>query len=538
MSVEFRQRTPSEYAKIAWKRKWLILLPAIAIAASVAWVVHQLPDIYESQTLIVVKPATLPNGIVPTMSDDNLTRQLTSIAQVVTSRSQLEPLITKYNPYVAEARRGEPMEVLVDIMRNNIKVEVNTSRNDITNGFNISYRGRDPKTTQAITAELATKYIDEQAKSTTAASTSAKEFLKTQVDQAKEALDRIDNDRLAFMNKNLGNLPQEEASLVGQLAGLREQQKALIAEVGRLQDRRSAIASQLAIVKKQSETTRTDVAENTTDPKTTQAYGGLVQRKAQLESELQRLKVELRAKHPDVQAKQLELDSVTKEMEGMISEWKERIKEKEERLAKRPDLLANDLETQAKLNDGEIRRQQDMLANNEKQIGELMQRLNNVPGAQVELASLDRDYATKKANYDQLLAQLNRTALAAEADIQQQGAGIQVIDPANRPVVPVAPKRFTLMGLGLALGLGIGALLALLLEAPKLFTIQTTEDAVHYTGLPVLIAVPELLSPQELRTLPLRRRMLLAMGLIVTGISIPALILALRATHVFDRFVS
>jgi polysaccharide chain length determinant protein (PEP-CTERM system associated) len=538
MSVEFRQRTPSEYTRIAWKRKWLILLPAIAVAASVAWVVHQLPDIYESSTLIVVKPATLPNGIVPTMSDDNLTRQLTSIAQVVTSRSQLEPLITKYNPYVVEARRGEPMETMVDIMRNNIKVEVNTSRNDITNGFNISYRGRDPKTTQAITAELATKYIDEQAKSTTAASTSAKEFLKSQVDQAKEAMDKIDNDRLAFMNKNLGNLPQEEASLVGQLSGLREQQKALIAEVGRLQDRRSAIASQLAIVKKQSETTRTDVAENTTDPKTTQAWGGLVQRKAQLESELQRLKVELRDKHPDVQAKQLELDSVKKEMDSMISDWKERIKEKEDKLAKRPDLLASDLETQAKLNDGEIKRQQDMLAANEKQIGELMQRLNNVPGAQVELASLDRDYATKKANYDQLLTQLNRTALAAEADIQQQGAGIQVIDPANRPVVPVAPKRLTLMGLGLALGLGIGAFLAMLLEVPKLFTIQTTEDAVHYTGLPVLIAVPELLSPQEVRTRPLRRRMMLAMGLIVTAISIPALILALRATHVFERFVS
>ncbi len=48
MSVEFRQRTPSEYLRIAWKRKWLIILPAIAIATSVAWVVYRLPDIYES----------------------------------------------------------------------------------------------------------------------------------------------------------------------------------------------------------------------------------------------------------------------------------------------------------------------------------------------------------------------------------------------------------------------------------------------------------------------------------------------------------
>jgi len=96
MSVEFRQRRPGEYAKIAWKRKWLIILPAIAIATAVTWVVWQLPDLYESSTLIVVKPLTLPNSVVPTITEDSLTRQINSIAQVVTSRSSLEPLIKKY----------------------------------------------------------------------------------------------------------------------------------------------------------------------------------------------------------------------------------------------------------------------------------------------------------------------------------------------------------------------------------------------------------------------------------------------------------
>src|SRR5437763_1476704 len=129
MSVEFRQRTPGEYAKIAWKRKWLIILPAIAIAMSVAWVVWQLPDLYESSTLIVVKPSTLPNSVVPTITEDSLTRQINSIAQVVTSRSSLEPLIEKYDLYKAERQCGEPMEALIEYMRTSIQVEVNTSRN-------------------------------------------------------------------------------------------------------------------------------------------------------------------------------------------------------------------------------------------------------------------------------------------------------------------------------------------------------------------------------------------------------------------------
>ena len=369
MSVEFRQRTPGEYVKIAWKRKWLIILPAIAIATAVSWVVWQLPDLYESSTLIVVKPSTLPNSVVPTITEDSLTRQINSIAQVVTSRSSLEPLIQKYDLYKAERQRGEPMEVLIDYMRISIKVEVNTSRNDITNGFNITYRGRNAKTTQAVTSELASKYIDEQTQNTINSTSSAKQFIDQQVNQTKEELDAVDKQRLDFMQKNVGNLPTEAASLVGQLTGLREQQKAYISEVGRLSDRRSALTSQLALVKKTSEQLKDDIAENTTDPKTTLAWAQLVARKADLESQLTRMLTELRPKHPDVLAKQAEVDSVKDAMDQMIVEWKARIKEKQDKLRDRPDLTVGNLEAEVQLVDGEAKRQQTMLGDIDGQIG-------------------------------------------------------------------------------------------------------------------------------------------------------------------------
>src|SRR6266850_6837490 len=174
MSVDFRQRKASEYLKIILRRKWLIILPIIAVTSAVAVVVYRLPNVYESVTLIVVKPSTLPTTVVPTVTEDNLTRQLTSIAQVVTSRSSLEPLVDKYELYKTEQLRGEPMEAIIDMLRKDIKVEVNTSRNDITNGFNITFRGRDPRSTQAVTSELASKYTYEQTKNTVNATTSAK----------------------------------------------------------------------------------------------------------------------------------------------------------------------------------------------------------------------------------------------------------------------------------------------------------------------------------------------------------------------------
>lgn len=536
MSIPFRQRTPGEYGKIARKRKWLIILPAIAIAMAVAVVVIQLPDLYQSSTLIVVRPSTLPNSVVPTITEDSLTRQINNIAQVVTSRSSLEPLIEKYDLYKAEKMRGEPMELLIEYMRKSITVEENTSRNDVTNGFNIIYRGRNAKTTQAVTAELASKYIDEQTKNTINSTTSAKQFIDQQVNQTKEQLDAVDRERLDFMQQNVGTLPSEAASLVGQLSGLREQQKAYISDVGRLQDRRSALTTQLALVKKSSDQLKDDVAENTTDPKTTLAWSQLVSRKADLESQLTRMLTELRPKHPDVLAKQAEVDSVNAAMDQMITEWKQRIIEKQDKLRDRPDLTVANLETELQLVDGEIKREQQTLGEIDKQVGQVMERINNVPGVEVQLGALDRDYQTKKASYDLLLLQAQKIGLGADAASQQQGEGIQVVDPANLPARPVAPKRFMLMGMGLAVGLAVGFLLAGLFEVPRLLTIQTSEDAAHYTSLPVLMTLPELLTPQEARKLPRRRRLLLIGAVAASILAIPALALILKLTEVFERF--
>lgn len=538
MSVEFRQRTPGEYVNIALRRKWLIILPAIAIATAVAWVVYRLPDLYESSTLIVVKPSTLPNTLVPTIDEDSLARQLASIAQVVTSRSSLEPLIEKYDLYRVERMRSDPMEMIIEGMRSNIKVEVNTSRNDITNGFNITYRGRSPQSTKAVDAELASKYIYEQTKNTISSTFSAKQFIDAQVKTIKDELDALDKQRLQFKRTHVGSLPTEGAALLGQLSGLREQQKSYITELGRYQDRRSQLVSQVALMKTTSEQARTDVAENTTDPKTTLAWAQLVARRADLEAQLTRMRQEYKPKHPDVIAKQAELDSVKDSMDQMIAEWKQKIVEKEVKLRDRPDITVANLESEIKLVDGEIKRQQTMLGQIDKQIGDVMERINSVPTTEVNLEALDREYQTKKVAYDQLLSQQQKIALGADAASQQQGGGIEVVDPANLPSAPVAPKRLILFGMGLALGLGTGILLAGIFEVPRLFTIQTSEDVTHYTGLPVLISLPELLTPAEALSRPRRRRLLLAAGIVATVLAIPALALVLRISHVFERFAA
>jgi uncharacterized protein involved in exopolysaccharide biosynthesis len=322
--------------------------------------------------------------------------------------------------------------------------------------------------------------------------------------------------------------------LFNQLAGLREEQKALIAEVGRMQDRRAAATTQLSTIKQARAQAIENAARDTTDPKTTLAYSQLVTRKAALQGELTRLKQELREKHPDVIAKQKEIDQVQEQMDADIAAWKDKIKEREDRLRKSPDVAYAAAEQEIKLTEGEIKRQQALLATNETQIGSIIERINKVPGVEVSLSAIERDYQVKKAALDDLLVQQQKIALNADATNQMQGEGIEVIDTANLPQKPVAPKRLMLSSLGIAVGLGVGLLLIGIFEGPRLLTIQNSEDARHYTGLPVLLAVPELLTPQEARAIPRRRKLLLAAGVIATIVSIPALALALKLTHIFD----
>jgi protein tyrosine kinase modulator len=537
MSMEFRQRRISEYARLLLKRKWLVILPTIAIGLAIAYVVFRVPDVYESVTLIVVKPSTLPNSVVPTITEETLTRELTSISQVVTSRSSLQPLVEKYDLYKEERRRGEPMEVIIEQMRKSIKVEVNTSRHEITNGFNITYRGRDPKATQAVASELASRYVDEQTKGTVNAGTSAKQFIEDQVAKSKEALDEIDTRRLAYLQQNMNNLPSQSQALVGRLTALHEEQKALIAELGRLRDLAAAYRSQVGDLSKSREQEIVMASRTQTDPKTTMAWAELVRRRSELEGLLQALLTQYKDKHPDVIATQKQIEQIKQNQDQMIDDWKARVEEQKEMLTQLTDPRIMTLKTNISMMEGDTDRQQRLLAETNRQIAELNERINAIPNAQVGLETLDREYQMKKFNYDTLLAQQQKIVIGADAANQQQGEGIQVVDPANLPERPVAPKRFLLTVGGFGIGLTLGMLLVALLEMRRLFTIQSADDAKHYTGLPVLVSIPELLTPAEARAIPRRRKLAMATGLAAAFVSMPALAFLLRLTHVFERFL-
>ena len=541
MSVEFRQRTPAEYAHLLWRRKWLIVLPAVAISFAIAIVVWRLPDVYQSSTLLAVKPSSVPSTIAPQLSDEDLTLRLNNIGLQVLSRSTLEPMIVTYNLYAAERRRGEPMDLLIERMRKkDIQIEINKSRNDITNGFTLSYRGPTPQIARQVTSQLADKFTSEQINEMTRQTDATSKLLTDQVRIAKDELDTIDRQRIEYMTQHANTLSMGSPALIGQLTGLYEAQKAYIAEIGRLNDQHTMLSTQAGDSKKRIEVGITQSVDSVTDPRTTPAWATLTGRETELEEQLQGMRAVLKPKNPDLKAIEQQLVAVKRQKQDLLDAQQEKIvqKDKQLRALAENDPSIKSIEYNLKYVASEMQRQQKLLEQTKTQIADLEKRLNGMPGTEVGLQAIERAYQSAKTKYDDYLEKLNKANLSGAVNINAQGETVQVVDPASLPEKPVAPKRPLLIALGLALGLGIGLLCAAAFEVPRLLTIQTVEDARHYTALPVLVAVPELLTPHEERRRKLRRTLLACASVAATLFTIPALALLLKLTHVFELFTT
>ncbi len=551
MSIEFRQRKPGELIGIIKRQKWLILLPMLTMTAAIGYVVYRLPSIYESTSLLTVKPPSISQNLVQSLSSEDLSQRLTTINQEVLSRSSLEPMVQKYDLYKTERSSGVPMELIIDKMYKSIVVKLDETGNEKVAAFRISYRDRDPQAARNVTSELASKYVYAQVQQSTEIAQSTNELFEKQLNEKKIALDDLEKQRLDIMMANVATLPESEQGLVAQLQGLRQREdtitkekQTLFNEKGRMSDSIAANNRQMRLMEDFGEKETQDTARTTTI-EDTPAYGELTKKRAELQAQLDTLKKVYKDKFPAVVAKQSEIDRINEEFENLRKNSDKRVQNATQATSRKSELQKKSLElenqriqSQIGLIEQQLGQKDIERGQNSVQITQLEAKINTIPNVKVALEGVNARYASAKGTYDEILKKKNDAGTSLGATIDNLGEMIRVQDPANVPSSPVAPKRFVLTLVGSGVGLLFGLLFAAFFEIPRLFRIQSIEDAKHYTGLPVLASVPLLLSEGE-KTWGRRSHWLkLAAGLAAAVGIIPVIVLILQATRVFDRLVS
>jgi uncharacterized protein involved in exopolysaccharide biosynthesis len=215
----------------------------------------------------------------------------------------------------------------------------------------------------------------------------------------------------------------------------------------------------------------------------------LQQQLSQLQTQLIDLEARYTEDHPDVIKTKADIEQV-----------KKKLKEINDASATGGD-VANDKGSGSE--PGEIRQlrlqihqYQDLIAQATRDQKKLQQeiavyqsRVASSPAVEGEYKELARDYDNAQKVYQDDLAKQSTSKMATQAQQQQQGEQMALLDPATLPDSPSFPNRLLFAAGGLGSGLVLGLSLALWMELRDK-SIRTQADAEAAMDLPMLVAIP------------------------------------------------
>ncbi|MGH9798898.1 MAG: hypothetical protein ACRD82_00895 [Blastocatellia bacterium] len=492
--ASFRIRTPAEYLKLLWRRRYFVLAPCLVVASALGYAINKLPNVYESRTTIIVDPPKVSASYVQPVNQIDLNSRLNSIQKQVTSRTELQRLINRYGLYPELMARNTPIELVIDEMNRFIYVQPYSAASGIY-AFQISYRGPDQRTVRDVTAELAARFIDANSDETRRQVYTTIDLLEGRINEVKTELEKIESARAGFLVSNPDAVTGQEQNMLGQMNSLSMIRQSQQNSIDSFRSQISMSEQVLANLKTQEST------EPDAPLAAGQTEGQLRAKRAELEGQLKQLLVTYTEKYPDVIKLRVQIESINRELEDLKN------KTEQERQKKRAARTANpqiaQLEIKLSGDRAELIRKNAELEQTNRQFAELQSRLRHSPILATEATKIERDYNTLRKRYDDLLSMRDNARFGAKVINDFSGETFRMADPANLPEAPSSPKRNMLYPMALIVGLLSGLIAAAAVEARALLTIRDARDVTHYTQLPLLVTVPKIVTEQELRRLPM-----------------------------------
>jgi uncharacterized protein involved in exopolysaccharide biosynthesis len=173
--------TPDDIRTILWRGRWWILLPFAAGLAFAPVIASYVPELYRSETVLMVIPQRIPDSYVRSTVTASVEDRLIAISDQILSRTRLERIITEFDLY-PEERRVSPMEDVVETMRGR-DIELRPPGRE--QSFRVSFTSTDPTTAQKVAARLASMFIDENLREREKLAENTSVFLESQLEDAK-----------------------------------------------------------------------------------------------------------------------------------------------------------------------------------------------------------------------------------------------------------------------------------------------------------------------------------------------------------------
>jgi len=450
-----------EYLEIPFRYPRFVLVPFATVMALALLLALVAPRKYRSGTLILVESKNMPEHFVTPVTTEGMAQQLNTIRQVIMSRTRLEQVIEKANPYPEMA--AQPSHVVVEAMRRAIEIRV--QGND---SFVIEYVNRDPQKAMTVTNLLATQFTEDAGKLRDALTRKAYDFIQENVADARRALEEREEALRLHKQRYWGSLPEQLDSNLRVLQQLQAEQQTLGESLRTLQERRAALERSLLEGRR--------LATSAGGPASPAAE------LARLRATQDSLRGRYTAQHPTMAA-----------LAARIARLEVEIREETVDPNKARDPLSDpealSLNESLRLVEADIEALRVRRERLDERIATFQARVEATPRAEQELASLTRDYQQLRENYNVALKKEMDAQMARRLEEYWRGGYFRVLDPAYLPRRPIrAYVPIFLMG-GLVAGLGAGlaaAFVAHLLDR----TVKTERDLDELVAAPLLVSIP------------------------------------------------
>jgi succinoglycan biosynthesis transport protein ExoP len=233
-----------DYWAMAVRRRWWVMAPLFLFGFLAFGAAHFWTEKYRSEALILVEQQKVPELYVTPNVVTDLQDRLQSMTQQILSRTRLQKLIEQFNLY-PDMRQRLNNDEIVDKMRADIRIELVQAprRQDELTAFRISFLYSSARTAQQITNELTSLFIDENLKARGQQSSGTTSFLENQLEQARQDLAQQEQQLREYKIRYIGELPEQQQSMLQMLGGVQSQLEANSAALERAQQERVYLES-------------------------------------------------------------------------------------------------------------------------------------------------------------------------------------------------------------------------------------------------------------------------------------------------------
>jgi polysaccharide biosynthesis transport protein len=503
--------TPEHCLRLIFHRKWLILGVFGFVSAVTALITTRLPNVYSSDTLILVDPQKVPESYVKATISGDIRNRLGTLKQQILSATRLQKIIDNLHLYATE-RKNMAWEDVITQMRSDIGVSVvsDFGGSQDLQAFRITYSGQDPQLVAQVANELASQFIDENLNAREQQAQGTTDFLTNQLAETRKALAEQEAKLKDFRLKHIGEMPEQQAADLQILGHLQSQLQLEADALNRAEQQRGYLESMMSSSQSAGVVDLDDGQTAGPTVSSSPANAAVSKEKQQLAALLAHGYTD---NHPDVRRLKQEIEQQAKSAQvagpGGVQEEQVPLPPpppKRHPVAP-PKYLNPVLQTQLTGSESEIAKHKEQVQLLSKQIAGYQSKLEAIPVREQQITELVRDYEISKAHYSQLLNSQLSAATATQLELVQKGEKFTILDRAQPAQKPSRPNR-TLLNLGGSLGgLALGVFLALATEFLGM-SITSAEHLTAATGLPVLEVIP--LIETRIDRLARRKRMFMA----------------------------